>query len=131
MAIVQFLGGLLRGARAQRARTEEPASPRHMTCTIVRSGRTAIETEGAMIERTVTLPELALIAGTRAALGAGLGLLLADRLKDEQRRAVGWTLLAVGVLSTIPLATQVIFRRDSNRTQDGQARETDDETVSA
>ena len=84
-----------------------------------------------MIRRTVTLPELALIAGTRAALGAGLGLLLADRLKDDQRRAVGWTLLAVGVLSTIPLATQVIFRRDSNHAQDGQARETHEEIVSA
>lgn len=56
----------------------------------------------------VTLPELALIAGTRAALGAGLGLLLADRLSERERRAVGWTLLLVGVLSTIPLAFEVL-----------------------
>jgi hypothetical protein len=62
-----------------------------------------------MISRTVTLPEIGLIAGTRAALGAGIGLLLADRLNDDQRRAVGWTLLAVGALSTIPLAANVIF----------------------
>jgi uncharacterized protein YjeT (DUF2065 family) len=61
-----------------------------------------------MRERSVTLPELALIAGTRVALGGGLGLLLADRLPDNQRRAVGWTLLAVGVLSTIPLALEVL-----------------------
>jgi hypothetical protein len=33
-----------------------------------------------MREASITLPELGLIAGTRAALGAGLGLLLADRL---------------------------------------------------
>jgi hypothetical protein len=62
-----------------------------------------------MRARKVTLPELALIGGTRAALGAGVALLLADRLSDEQRRAVGWTLLAVGVLTTIPLAAEVVF----------------------
>jgi uncharacterized membrane protein YfcA len=66
-----------------------------------------------MIRRTVTLPEIGLIAGTRAALGAGIGLLLADRLDDEQRRAVGWTLVAVGVLSTIPLVAEVMFDHES------------------
>jgi uncharacterized membrane protein YfcA len=55
----------------------------------------------------VTLPELALIAGTRGMLGAGLGLLLADRLPEAQRKAVGWTLLLVGVVTTIPLALEV------------------------
>ena len=68
-----------------------------------------------MIERTLTLPELGLIAGTRVALGAGLGLLLAPRLREEQRRAVGWTLLAVGVLTTIPLAAGVLLRGDGSR----------------
>ena len=61
-----------------------------------------------MRETQVTLPELALIAGTRAALGAGLGLLLADRLPDGQRRAVGWTLLLIGAVSTVPLAIEVL-----------------------
>ncbi len=60
-----------------------------------------------MNETRITLPELALVAGTRAALGAGLGLLLADRLSPDQRRAVGWTLFLVGALSTIPLAAEV------------------------
>jgi hypothetical protein len=60
-----------------------------------------------MRETRITLPELVLVAGTRAALGAGLGLLLADRLSDEQRRAVGWTLFLVGALSTVPLAFEV------------------------
>jgi hypothetical protein len=61
-----------------------------------------------MRETRVTLPELALIAGTRAALGAGLGLLLADRLPEGQRRAVGWTLVLIGALSTVPLAIDVL-----------------------
>ena len=61
-----------------------------------------------MKQRTVTLPLLALIGGTRAMLGAGIALLLADRMTGEQRRAVGWTLTAVGALSTIPLVAQVL-----------------------
>jgi len=83
-----------------------------------------------MIRRTVTLPEIGLIAATRAMLGAGLGLLLADRLKRDQRRAVGWTLLAVGVLSTIPLVAQVIFGSDS-MTSDAEAREANEQIVAA
>ena len=67
-----------------------------------------------MRARTVTLPELALIASTRVALGAGIGLLVADRLNDDQRRAVGWTLLAVGALTTIPLAAEVVFRANES-----------------
>ena len=59
----------------------------------------------------ITLPELGLIAGTRGALGAGIGLLLADRLNPDQRRAVGWTLLLVGALTTIPLALEVLGKR--------------------
>src|SRR5262245_24394578 len=63
-----------------------------------------------MRETRITLPELVLVAGTRAALGAGLGLLLADRLTAGQRRAVGWTLFLVGALSTVPLALDVFGR---------------------
>ncbi|HUY88922.1 MAG TPA: hypothetical protein VMV10_09330 [Pirellulales bacterium] len=61
-----------------------------------------------MRETNITLPELGLIAGTRAAAGAGLGLLLADRLGDRERKAVGWTLLVFGALTTIPLAMEVL-----------------------
>jgi hypothetical protein len=61
-----------------------------------------------MKEAKLTLPELALIAGTRGALGAGIALLLADRLSKEQRKAVGWTLFLVGAVTTIPLARNVL-----------------------
>jgi hypothetical protein len=67
-----------------------------------------------MRETRVTLPELILIAGTRVALGAGLGLLLGNRLPEPQRKAVGWTLLLFGAASTVPLALEVLGRgRDS------------------
>jgi hypothetical protein len=58
----------------------------------------------------LTMPELGLIAGTRAALGVGIGLLLADRLNPDQRRAVGWTLIGVGAVTTIPLVLEVISK---------------------
>jgi hypothetical protein len=59
----------------------------------------------ALTERAFTIPELVLIAGTRVALGIGVGLLLSDRLNKDQRKAAGWALLAVGVLTTIPIVT--------------------------
>ena len=61
-----------------------------------------------MREVQVTMPELALLVGTRAALGAGLGLLLAGCLPENQRKSVGWTLLLVGAATTIPLAFEVL-----------------------
>ena len=61
-----------------------------------------------MRETHLTLPELALVAGTRAALGAGLALLLADRLSADQRRALGWGLFLLGAASTVPLAIDVL-----------------------
>jgi hypothetical protein len=64
-----------------------------------------------MKERRITTPELALVAGTRGMLGAGIGLLLASRFTSDTRRAVGRTLLLIGLLTTIPLALEV-FKRD-------------------
>jgi hypothetical protein len=64
-----------------------------------------------MKKAELTLPEVGLIAGTRIMLGAGLGLLLADRLKDDRRKAVGWTLLTIGAATTVPLVATVLTRR--------------------
>jgi len=61
-----------------------------------------------MRETRISLPQLALIAGTRGMLGAALGLLLAHRLPEAQRKAVGWTLLLIGAVTTVPLALEVL-----------------------
>jgi hypothetical protein len=61
-----------------------------------------------MKKHAVTVPEVALIAATRAMLGAGIALLVSDRLAPEQRRAIGWTLVAVGVVTTIPIAVELL-----------------------
>jgi hypothetical protein len=56
----------------------------------------------------LSMPEIGLIAGTRGMLGAGIGLLLSGKLNKDQRLAVGWTLVAVGAVTTIPLLMNVL-----------------------
>jgi hypothetical protein len=58
----------------------------------------------------LSFPLLGLLAATRAMGGAGLGLLLADRLDRKQRKRLGETLLAIGVLTTIPLLIHLVRR---------------------
>ena len=65
-----------------------------------------------MTERTLTIAEIILIAGTRVVLGAGIGLLLAGRLNKDQRKAAGLALALVGGLTTIPLALGVVGRKN-------------------
>jgi len=64
-----------------------------------------------MRETRISLSVLDLVAATQAALGAGIGLLVADRLSKGHRRTVGWTLLLIGVLSTGPLLFEVLRHR--------------------
>jgi len=60
---------------------------------------------------TLTPPLLGFVVATRAALGFGLGLLLADRIPADRRRAVGLTLVAIGAATTIPAAMSVFGSR--------------------
>ena len=64
----------------------------------------------AFTKRELTIPEVMLIAGTRVALGVGVGLLIADWLNEDQRQAAGWALLAVGVLTTIPIVKGLLAK---------------------
>jgi len=63
-------------------------------------------------EIQLSRPELAFIIATRAMLGAGIALFLADRLTTERRKAVGATLAVVGFITTIPAAWAIFARRD-------------------
>ena len=49
---------------------------------------------------------------TRAFLAAGVGLLVAGRLSDRQRRIIGATLVAIGAVTTVPALMAVIGSRD-------------------
>ena len=63
-------------------------------------------------ERKLIIPQIMLIAGTRAALGIGIGLLIADWLTQDQRIGAGWALVTVGILTTIPLLMEVFGKKD-------------------
>jgi hypothetical protein len=63
--------------------------------------------------KSVTVPEIALIAATRGAIGFGAGLLLANKFKREQRKMLGWTLFVSGLASTIPIAMRIFGRKQA------------------
>ena len=63
-----------------------------------------------MRDPMLSFPELMFIVGTRAALAAGVALLVSDRLSRSQRRSIGAALVAVGALTTIPAALAVFGR---------------------
>lgn len=66
--------------------------------------------------KSVTAPEIALIAATRGAIGFGAGLLLAGKFKRERRKVLGWTLFLSGLASTIPIAIRVFGKKQGNVT---------------
>jgi hypothetical protein len=57
-----------------------------------------------------SVPEAAFVAATRGMAGAGIGLLVSEFLDRDTRRAVGWTLLALGLLTTVPIAVTLFSR---------------------
>ena len=70
-----------------------------------------------MMERKLNIAEIMLIAGTRVALGAGIGLLLSSRLNKDQSKAAGLALTVFGGLTTIPLALGVIAKKGTTDTR--------------
>jgi hypothetical protein len=61
--------------------------------------------------KTVVLgfPTLGFVVVTRAALAAGIGLLLANKIPESRRRVIGMTLVSIGAATTIP-AVLAVFR---------------------
>jgi len=57
-----------------------------------------------------TVPKVLFIAGTRALLGVGAGLLVGEKLRRRRRRRLALTLITVGILTTIPAAWMIFGR---------------------
>ncbi|HKB09433.1 MAG TPA: hypothetical protein VKD69_02225 [Vicinamibacterales bacterium] len=73
-----------------------------------------------MKELVLDVPTFAFVVATRAALGVGIGLLMAGRLSSDRRRRVGGALVAMGAATTIPAAIAVARRaRRRRRGPDG------------
>jgi len=61
--------------------------------------------------KSVTVPEIVLIAATRGAIGFGAGLLLSGKFKRDVRKKVGWILFLSGLASTVPIALHVFGKK--------------------
>ena len=86
---------------------------RFMRNAAARPGSNEINHVGRSAMNTIdlSLPEFAFVAATRGMAGAGVGLLVSDLFKAAaKRKAVGWTLFAIGALTTIPIAFTVARR---------------------
>jgi hypothetical protein len=68
-----------------------------------------------MTRLDLSFPQFGFIVATRAALGAGIGLLLARKLGRRRQRTVGATLVAIGALTTLPAAFALRGARRSAR----------------
>jgi hypothetical protein len=76
-------------------------------CGVSAAFRFQLAEEREMAQAKLTIPEIAFIAITRIALGAGIGLLCSARLTRDQRKAAGWALALVGGITTIPFALRM------------------------
>ncbi len=57
------------------------------------------------------IPLDSLLILTRAALGLGFGMLVADKIKRPVRQATGITLVSLGALAAVPLLVKVAMER--------------------
>jgi hypothetical protein len=67
----------------------------------------------SLAKRELSIPQIALIAATRGAIGFGAGLLLADRIQRKRRKTIGWTVFLAGLATTIPIAMHVFGEKHS------------------
>ena len=63
-----------------------------------------------MRQHSLSTPQLMFVIGTRAMLGAGIGLLAGTRLRGRARRA-GLTLALIGAATTVPAAKLAFGKR--------------------
>ena len=56
----------------------------------------------------LNLPTFGFVVMTRAMIGAGVGLLVSERLPRDRRRAIGAALFAIGAASTVPAIFEIL-----------------------
>ena len=68
------------------------------------------------------LPLDSLLVVTRTALGLGLGMLVADKIRQPVRQAAGIALLSLGAIAAIPLLVKVALSRINSPTSERGSR---------
>jgi len=66
-----------------------------------------------MKDRMLSLPKLMFVVGTRAALGAGIGMLASRRMTARKTLVTGVTLALIGAATTIPAVRLVANAKPS------------------
>ena len=61
-----------------------------------------------MKKLTLNVPTFGIAVATRAALGAGIGLLVSGRIPAERRRQIGLALVAIGAATTVPVVLAIL-----------------------
>jgi hypothetical protein len=74
-----------------------------------------------MNKAAINLTDLGMVAGSRVAMGVGVGIALAGYLTPGQRKAIGLGLVALGVLSGVPGVRQLLASLTSGTTASGPA----------
>src|SRR5439155_26810442 len=64
-----------------------------------------------MMKLMLNLPTFGFVVFTRAMIGAGVGLLVSERLPKDRRRVIGAALLAIGAASTVPAVFAILRGR--------------------
>jgi len=64
-----------------------------------------------MKKLVLNLPTFGFVVATRAMIGAGIGLLVSNRLDASRRKTVGATLIAIGAATTVPALFAVLRGR--------------------
>ena len=67
--------------------------------------------ETLMKKISLSVPQMMFVVGTRAALAAGVALLVSQKLNNRQRRVAGAGLMGIGALTTFPAARFVLKNR--------------------
>jgi len=67
--------------------------------------------------KSLTIPEIALFAATRGAIGFGAGLLLSDKFGRGKRKTLGWSMFLSGLASTIPIAIHLFRKKEPSVNQ--------------
>jgi len=62
----------------------------------------------------LSMPMFGFVVATRAALGAGIGLLLSKKIPESRRKAIGLMLVSIGAATTVP-ALMAVRRRLNER----------------